>query len=205
MAHLLFIRPADDSAAGCIATVGQSVLLLTTGFTTTDLYGAHQAHRAQVDAELPRATSVFYFGHGSDTELVANNTALIDQQNIATLGGGIVIAIACYAAETLGPAAVQTPNVEAFLGFDDEFGIPLLAPFPMAMAVVDGLRGLLTQGDDIGSAANEMHQGFARARVDYKTNGLSYGLSVSDARTAWLFAKSNQYSVCLHGNTTAKL
>lgn len=204
MAHLLFVRPADDSAAGQIATVGQAVRLLATAFTSTDLYG-QQVNRATVDAELPKATSLFYFGHGTTAELIANGSALVDQHNVGTLGGGTVIAIACDAAVTLGPQSVQNPNVEAFLGFDDEFGIPLLAPFPMAMAVIHGLRGLLTQGDDIGSAADELRRNFAQARVVYKTNGHRFGLGSSDARTAWLFAKSNQYSVRLHGHTSAKL
>jgi hypothetical protein len=204
MAHLLFVRPADDSAAGQIATLGQALRLLATAFTTTDLHGP-QANRTNVDADLPNATSLFYVGHGSPAALVACGAALVDQQNVGTLEGGIVVAVACYAATTLGPQAVQTTNVEAFLGFDDEFGLPLLAPAPMAMAVVDGLRGLLTQGDDIGSAADELRQGCARAKVDCKTNGSSYGLSRSDARTAWLYAKSNHYSVCLSGDTSAKL
>jgi hypothetical protein len=82
---------------------------------------------------------------------------------------------------------------------------PLGAPLPMDMAIIDGLRGLLTKGDDINSAADDLRQGFAQARTDYKANGPSYGLSASDTRTAWLFAKSNQYSVQLHGDKLAKL
>ena len=85
------------------------------------------------------------------------------------------------------------------------FGFPLGAPLPMDMAIIDGLRGLLTKGDDINSAADDLRQGFAQARTDYKANGPSYGLSASDTRTAWLFAKSNQYSVQLHGDKLAKL
>jgi len=204
MIDLLFIRPADDSAAGHVATWGQAVRLLAGGFTTTDLYGP-QASRANVDVELPNATSLFYFGHGSPTELVANNAALVDQQNLPTLGGGIVVAIACHAALTLGQVAGTTPNVVAFLGFDDELGFPLLAPLPMGMAVINGLRGLLTLLADISSAADDLRQEFAQARVDYKTNGASYGLSPSDTRTAWLYAKSNQYSVQVHGNSSAHL
>jgi hypothetical protein len=205
MTHLLFIRPADDSAAGYIATWGQAVLLLAGAFTTTDLYGP-QANRANVDAELPKAASLFYFGHGSSSGLVANKGALVDQQNLTTLGGGIVVAIACDAARHLGYlAAAMYPNVAAFLGFDDELGFPLLAPLPMGMVIINGLRGLLTQGDDIKAAADELRQGFAQARVDYKTNGPSYGLNPSDTRTAWLYAKSNQYSVQQYGDESATL
>jgi hypothetical protein len=204
VAHLLLVRPADDSAAGLIANCGQAVRLLAAAFTTTDLYGS-QASRANVDAELPNATHLFYFGHGSPTELVANGAALVDQQNIRTLGGGIVVAIACYAAVTLGQVAGTTPNVVAFLGFDDELGFPFSAPAPMVMAIIKGLRGLLTQGDDINSAADDLRQGFAQAHVDYKTNGPSYGLTLSDVRIAWLYAKSNKHSVLLHGDPSARL
>jgi hypothetical protein len=205
MTHLLFIRPADDSAAGHIATWGQAVRLLTGAFTSTDLYGP-QATRANVDTELPNASSVLYFGHGTPTALVAGGSALVDQQNLHTLGRGVVVAIACHAAVTLGQVAGTThPNVVAFLGFDDELGFPLPAPLPMGMAVIGGLRGLLTQGNDINSAADELRQGFAGARKDYKANGPSYGLDPSDTRTAWLYAKSNQYSVQLHGDKSAQL
>ncbi|MGV0594971.1 hypothetical protein [Mycolicibacterium porcinum] len=204
MAHLLFVRPADDSAAGQIATLGQALRVLVSACTTTDLYGT-QADRATVDAELPNATSLFYFGHGSPTALVAHGAALVDYQNIGMLGGGIVVAIACHASDTLGRLAVHTSAVSAFLGFDDEFGFPLLAPVPMAMAVIDGLRGLITQGDSIGTAACELIRQFSLAKLDYKTNGPRYGLSASDARTAWLYAKSNKHSVCLDGDTSAKL
>lgn len=159
-----------------------------------------------MDTELPNASNLLYFGHGTTTSLVAAGQDLVDQQNILTLGGGIVVAVACYAAVTLGQVAkAKSPKVVAFLGFDDELGFPLAAPLPMDMAVIDGLRGLLTKGDDINAAANELRQGFAHARADYKANGPSYGLSASETRTAWLFAKSNQYSVQLHGDTLAKL
>jgi hypothetical protein len=203
--HLLFVRPADDSTAGHVATWGQAVLQLTSGFTTTDLYGS-QAGRADVDQGLPTASSLFYFGHGTDTALVAAGATLVDQQNLTTLAGGIVVAIACYAAVKLGPVAgASHPNVVAFLGFDDELGFPLPAPLPMGMAVIDGLRCLLTQGHDVNCSADQLRHGFDRARVDYKTNGPLYGLSPSDTRTAWLYAKSNRYSVQVHGDQLAML
>ena len=205
MTHLLFVRPADDSTAGHVAVWGQGILQLTSGFTSTDLYGS-QAGRADVDRELRTASSLLYFGHGIETALVAGGVALVDPQNLATLAGGIVVAIACYAAVTLGRVAGAThPNVVAFLGFDDELGFPLMAPLPMGMAIIDGLRCLLTQGHDVGCSAFELRQGFDRARVDYKTHGPLYGLSPSDTRTAWLYAKSNRYSVQMHGDPSAML
>jgi hypothetical protein len=140
------------------------------------------------------------------TLLVAGGATLVDPQNLTTLAGGIVVAIACYAAVTLGRVAGTThPNVVTFLGFDDELGFPLVFPLPMGMAIINGLNCLLTLGHDVGCSASALRQGFDAARVDYKTNGPLYGLSPSDTRTAWLYAKSNRYSLQVHGDPSAML
>jgi hypothetical protein len=57
----------------------------------------------------------------------------------------------------------------------------------------------------IGCAADQLRSQFDAVRLDYKNNGVSYGLIASDARTAWLFAKSNRYSVHTHGNLSTVL
>jgi len=160
MTHLLFVRPADDSTAGHVAVWGQAVLQLTSGFTTTDLYGS-QAGRTDVDRELPTASSLLYFGHGTENALVAGGATL---------------------------------------------GFPLVFPLPMGMAIINGLNCLLTLGHhDVGCSASALRQGFDAARVDYKTNGPLYRLSPSDTRTAWLYAKSNRYSLQVHGDPSAML
>jgi hypothetical protein len=205
MSDILFVRPADDSTAITVAGWGYAVLLMASAFQTDDLNSA-QATRQNVDNKLAAGfRSLFYFGHGTDAELIGHGQALVDSTNIGTVGGGVVVAIACYAAISLGPCAGPGQGAEAFLGFDDEFGFPAAAPLPMQLAVHEGLRGLVTSGSDIATAADDLRAKFDDARVDYKNNGVSYGLSAGDARTAWLFAKSNRHSVRVHGDGTATL
>jgi hypothetical protein len=202
---LLFIRPADDSASICAAGWGQAVRLLATSFSSVDLSGA-QVKRSEVETQLPLSSALFYFGHGEQGELVANGKPLLDSKNLHLLQDGPIIAIACYAAVDLGRVAGTThPNITAFLGFDDELVIPLQYPLPMGMAVVNGLRCLLTDDHQIACAANQLREAFDEARRDYKFSGSSYGLSLSDARIAWLAAKSNRHSVQVHGDTSATL
>jgi hypothetical protein len=205
MHRLLFVRPADDSTAVVVAAYGQAVRQMASGFVSTDLCGP-QASRHNVDGELAASSSLFYFGHGTDAALVANGVALVDQDNLRGLNGGLVVAIACYASLTLGGVAgVSHPNVAAFLGFDDEVGIPLQAPVPMGEAVVEGLRCLVTNGHTIACAADQMRARFDQARAVYKMNGPLFGMSPSDTRTAWLFAKSNRYSIQVRGDGSAVL
>jgi hypothetical protein len=116
----------------------------------------------------------------------------------------MVVAIACHSANGLGRFA-GSGNFKAFLGFDDEFGFPSKVPIPMMLAVKRGLECMFNQGHDLACAADQLRARFDQARIDYKRNGASYGLSVSETRTAWLFAKSNRYSVQTHGDTTTIL
>jgi hypothetical protein len=205
MSRLLFVRPADDSTAAFVATVGQAVRQLTSAFASVDLFGT-EANRANVDRELSTSSSVLYFGHGSELALTAHGEALIDVVNLHSLGGGLVVAIACHAGFALGQIAGFThPTVAGFLGFDDEIGFPLQAPLPMGLAIVDGLRCLVTDGHPVGCSAGQLRAAFLRAQLDYKANGAGYGLSPSDVRLAWLFAKSNAHSVRVHGDASATL
>ena len=202
---MLFVRPADDSAAGHVAAWGQAVRQMAGKFTACDLYGP-DANRAMVDAEMPSGRNLLYFGHGTETALVACGADIVDLDNLKTLGGGVVIAIACYAAIGLGPLATSNhQGVAAFLGFDDELGFPLMAPIPMGLAVINGLFGLVVLGQEIQSATETMRRAFESARAEYKANGAAYGLSPSDVRMAWLYAKSNQFSLRLCGDGSARL
>lgn len=204
MTDILFVRPADDSAAVLIASLGQAVRQLAGNFQTDDLVGP-QATRSTVDQRLPAFRHLFWFGHGTETELIANGQALVEAGNIRNLGGGMVVAIACYAAVTLGRSAGTIPGFNAFLGFDDELGFPTRAPLPMMEAVIEGLRCLFLSAHDLSCAGSQLRDRFDGARIEYKRNGASWGLSAGEARTAWLFAKSNRYSLQSHGKTTMKL
>ncbi|MBC9729675.1 hypothetical protein [Streptomyces sp. TRM68367] len=156
-------------------------------------------------AALDASSALFYFGHGAANALTSNGESLIDELDLKRLSGPVV-AVACYAAQGLGQlATANSSSVTAFLGFDDEVGIPLKVPYPMGWAIVSGLRCLLTKSHDIGCAGHELRGAFDTARIDYKGNGAKYGMSPSDARTAWLFAKSNRFSVQIYGDYSVKL
>ena len=205
MKDILFIRPGDDSSAIQVAAWGQAVRQMAGSLQTDDLCGA-QATRSNVDKKLSADfRHLFWFGHGTTTALIAKGQALVDAQNISNVRGGVVVAIACYAAVTLGRSAKSGSNPVAFLGFDDELGFPANAPLPMMFAVTRGLSCLFQQRHDVKYAADQLRTQFDRARMEYKQNGAKYGMSPSDARTAWLFAKSNRYSVRTHGDIQAVL
>jgi len=194
MTSLLFIRPADDSAAIHVANWGQAVIQLATTFPVVDLSGPAVTQKA-VDAQLPASSAILYFGHGTMTDLVSGGKSILGPANLYLLNGVPVIAVACYAAYTLGTtAAAGRSDMTAFLGFDDELGFPLQWPVPIGIAVVNGLKCLFISGHNLACAAQRLRDEFDNARIDYKTNGSSYGLSPSDTRLAWLFAKSNRYS-----------
>lgn len=200
--NILFVRPADDSAAITVATWGYALFqMVPSACSAKDMSGSANVSRTIVDQELNTGVQhLFWFGHGSDTALISANAAMVDSANLQNLQSGMVVAIACYAGGSLGTAAGGMAGVKAFLGFDDELGFPSAFPARMGQAVVEGLRCLFLDNHDIACAANELRDAFDRARIDYKANGMAYGLNVDGTRLAWLFAKSNRHSVTLHGS-----
>lgn len=205
MTDVLVVRPADDSSAIQVAAWGQAVRQKLVASAVVDLTGS-QVDRAGVDRELaahPR--HLFWFGHGIDDALTAGGAAMVDDANVGHLGGGVVVAIACYAAVDLGGQATAYNTVRAFLGFDDEFGFPATAPLPMAQAVLNGLDEFVSHKRDINALCTELRSELDGARIEYKTNGAAWGLTMSESRLAWLFAKSNRASLQLIGDTTATL
>ena len=206
MTVVLVIRPADDSSAVQVGAWGQAIRQkLPSGPMVSDLTGA-QVTRAAVDQALAwHPDHVLWFGHGQDDALVSSGSAVVDDANVRDLGGGVVVAIACYSAVTLAGQAVAHPSVAAFLGFNDEFGFPANAPIPMAEAVITGLDRFVRSGSDIGSAHSDLVAELDAARIEYKTNGAAWGLTTSESRLAWLFAKSNRASLRLAGDSTATL
>ena len=88
------------------------------------------------------------------------------------------------------------------MGFDDEFGFPASAPLPMAHAIIEGLRCFYEGDHEIGCAVEQLDQRLDEARLQYKDNGSTWGLSEGDAMKAWLWAKSNRFSLRLFGSPT---
>jgi hypothetical protein len=202
LVDLLFLRPADDSAAAQVATWGQVLIQRLGSRTHTDLAG-RLASREAVDAELSYGVrSLFHFGHGTEDALVGNGDPLVDTTNASRVPEAIV-AIACESAVELGPRAVEQ-GVRSYLGFDETLGFPAKAALPMGFAVSNGLSCLFTSGHAIGCAAEQMRQEFEKARQEYRKRGAAYGLSGSDTRAARVFMRSNLYSLKLLGdeNTT---
>jgi hypothetical protein len=205
MTDVLFIRPADDSASVQVAAWGQVVRQRITRAAVCDLT-AGEVSRSSVDSELARhPRHLFWFGHGRPDELIASNTAMIDSGNVGELVGGVVVAIACYSAVTLGWEAVARGGPASYLGFDDQFGFPANAPLPMAHAITEGLRCFYEGGHEIGCAADRLVRELDRARIEYQENGAAWGLSAGDSMTAWLFAKSNRFSLRLFGSSGTTL
>lgn len=75
--------------------------------------------REEVEEHLTGADMVLFFGHGSDTAL--GNPAVIDMSNVH-LTTGILVAVACWSANRLGPEAMSS-GAAAFVGFCDEIHI----------------------------------------------------------------------------------
>ena len=71
----------------------------------------------------------------------------------------------------------------------------------MMLAVTRGLSCLFHMSHQIGRAADQLRS-FSLMLCDSitRTTAFHTGGALSDARTAWQFAKSNRYSVHTHGN-----
>jgi hypothetical protein len=193
---LLFVRPADDSAAIRAAAFGQVFLTMASRFSVLDLNDG-QVTRNRIDNALASGVrNLFYFGHGIPTALIAHGQAVVDSTNLRHLSDGVVVAIACYAGQTLAQiAGTSHHNVKAFLGFDDEFGFSFKVPVLTGIALRDGLKCLLLDGHQIGCAAAKLRTAFDVLRNEYRNRGAQHGLSPAESRLGWLFAKSNQYSI----------
>jgi len=81
----------------------------------------HDADRAKFESHPPESGSLFYFGHGSEEAL--GEPPIIDTANVSLVQGTLV-AVACDAAEGLGPAAIAQ-GTQAFVGFTGR--IPVIA------------------------------------------------------------------------------
>jgi hypothetical protein len=204
--NLAFVLPADDAAAVQLAGWGDELRQTASSHAAVaDLTGVANVIRTNVDNLVSAADHLLWFGHGREDALVSGTAAIVDASNVGALLGGVVVAMACKAAISLGPQAVTTAGVDSFLGFDDEIGWPVMAASPTRDAFVQGLHCLFTQGHDVSSAAHQLRKYFHVARQSYESQGAAFGLIASEAQTAWLFAKSNAGSVRVLGSGSATL
>ncbi len=201
---ILFVRPADDSAAIYAATCGHQFRQLAASYATTDLSGA-QVTRAKLDQEIGNHKHLFWFGHGEEAALIASGSAMVDGQNLPGLAGGVVIAIACHSAVTLGQIANSGSGVAAFLGFDDKFVFPTNGEVAMSLCLRHGLSCVLTHGHDIGCATSALKQAFKDLRNEYRNQEKAGQLSGSDALFGRACAANHFLSLQLVGDQTTTL
>jgi hypothetical protein len=92
--------------------------------------------RQEVEQYLAAAEAVLFFGHGSDAAL--GSPAVMDTGNIH-LATGIIVAVACWSANGLGPEAVRS-GADGFVGFSDE--IHIIESDVIDRLIRDGFDGL---------------------------------------------------------------
>jgi hypothetical protein len=201
---ILFVRPADDTAAVYASACAHQFRQLAKSYVTTDLSGT-QVTRSRLDQEIGNHKHLFWFGHGVDGALIAQGSAMIDVQNLPSLGGGIVIAIACNSAVKLGQIALQARGVGAFLGFDDKFVFPTNGEVTMSVYLRQGLACILTLNHEIGCAASALRQAFSDLRNEFKRQEMAGQLSGSDALFGRACAANHYLSLQLIGDAKAKL
>ena len=203
MSDICFIRPANDAAATTLANMAiplKAKISTSSHTLSADLTGTG-ATRGAVDVQLAACRAICFFGHGLKSRLQGSSTDLIDSFNVSLASGSIVIAFACWSAHTLGPGAISA-GVEAYLGFDEQFGC--LAGDPdgeFGAAAISGMEVML-KGNDVGAALREMEKKFDDAFDFYKTGA---GAGRSNSVLGWLLANWDKRHLALHGTAGALL
>ena len=196
------MRPANDPAAATLANMASSLTstISSNGHSLSDLSNAG-ATRTAVEAELRASRLIIFFGHGLKSKLQGAATDLVDLSNVSLASGNIIVAIACWSAHTLAGQAIAG-GVEAYLGFDEQFGC--LAGDPdgeFGAAVAEGLEELIN-GNDMQTTLGSMQQRFDDAFHFYKTGS---GSGRSDSVLGWLLANWNKIHARLDGNVGTTL
>jgi hypothetical protein len=201
MTSFLVICPESDSIEQIMSrTWAQAFCQGATGraASITDLSGT-AATRAAIAGALTANVALMYFGHGQADRL-GDPIALIDNRNVSSAAGALIIAFACYSAQKLGPDAIQQ-QVEAYLGFDDLLGV---YP-PPANAVATGIVAALDHLA-LGGTVQEAYRMLCGALddvVDDHVNGAQR--SHPDAPLVLLTARLMRRSLTLCGNQSCSL
>ena len=203
MSDFCLIRPASDAFAAELSVWCSNLKPHITGAGHSiqhDLSGT-SATRTAVDSAIPGMRCVVFFGHGSYTELLGANGALVDTANVAKAKNSILVAIACSSAKVLGLDATNQ-GADVYLGFSEKFvwisGDP---DGQFEPAAKKGLLTLLARGD-AGQALTAMAQAFDDVK-NYYLNGAGKGSTNSTA--GWLSAYWDSNHVTLIGPTSTTL
>jgi hypothetical protein len=117
--------------------------------------------REDIESRLPSAHNLFYFGHGFPSAL--GNPPLIDASNVGQVDG-MVVAIACHSAETLGPVAVNA-GTRSYVGFIRR--LPIVRAPAYDALIVDSLIPLATGQDSTGAFRERFQAACFQAEQTY--------------------------------------
>jgi len=143
--------------------------------------------RALVDNDLASHQHVFYFGHGETHHLIVpgglirKRAVLLEEDNLRGTTDRIVVAIACWSGDGLGPAVVtadprKPEEVRAYVGWLDDVSWPDEWPDPIGDAVVAALDAFCA-GGDVAQLVNDLKQRLSDAHDEYRQNGAARGLA----------------------------
>ena len=203
MSDICFVRPSNDAAATTLANMAnQLVSNIPSGHALHDLTGT-SATRTAVETELSACRLIVFWGHGMKSRLQGASTDLVDLSNVSQAQGHLIIAIACWSADTLGSTATTSSGVDAYLGFNEQFGC--LAGDPdgeFGAAVVKGIEEIIVKGNDMSATLATMQRRFDDVFAYYKTGK---GSGTSDSVLGWLLADWDKTHARLTGNVSSTL
>jgi hypothetical protein len=136
MAQLFLISRQDPEQTYMARQWGEPLYEATQGNGSSRLLD--DPTRQEVEEQLAGADTILFFGHGSDSAL--GHPPVIDGTNIH-LASGVIVAIACWSANRLGPEA-RRAGAESFVGFSDE--IHIIESPVIDRLLGDGLQALST-------------------------------------------------------------
>jgi hypothetical protein len=134
---------------------------------------ATPATRANILTVLVSSTAelVLYFGHSTVDEWTRKGIATVDRTNVSAAKGKAIVSVSCKSGRNLGPNAVNSGGVTAWLGFT--ISVPVIAPYgtddPIGDAIVRGLAALDT-GTMAGARA-ALETEIRQVAADYDTGG----------------------------------
>jgi hypothetical protein len=114
MAMTMWIAPArDEIELHMLEKWGLPVIAAIEARTGVTPTRGDASDRRDLEDVLPASGDVYYFGHGTEDGL--GMPTLIDRDNVGRIHD-MLVAVACDAAERLGPAAIAA-GTRAFVGF----------------------------------------------------------------------------------------
>jgi hypothetical protein len=144
-------------------------------------------------------SAVFYYGHGDRDQLGLN--AIVTKRDGPRLKARVVVAFACDAGSSLGPALVDA-GASAFLGFEDILVVPLTPTAVAAMPADVVHQTLLHRGGTVRQAAEAARESWLRMSEYFRTGA---GSGDVNAAVFWLAAHINARSLVYLGDGAATL